>query len=108
MLKEASTTVPAVLRQAFPDARILVAIPAFNEGPTIASVVLKADVRPRGKASARLRDRGFGKERPPDGFPKWLPRVLKPGPHIPRADRGRSGDRIATASRSSREEPPNR
>ena len=42
MLKEASTTVPAVLRQAFPDAKILVAIPAFNEGTTIASVVLKA------------------------------------------------------------------
>src|SRR5256885_6018802 len=42
MLKEASTTVPAVLRPAFPDARILVAIPALNEGATIASVVLKA------------------------------------------------------------------
>src|SRR5438132_3190853 len=42
MLNEASTTVPAVLRQAFPDAKILVAIPAFNEGTTIASVVLKA------------------------------------------------------------------
>ena len=42
MLKDASTTVPAVLRQAFPDAKILVAIPAFNEGATIGSVVLKA------------------------------------------------------------------
>src|SRR2546421_3407011 len=42
MLKEESTTVPAVLREAFPDAKILVAIPAFNEGPTIGSVVLKA------------------------------------------------------------------
>src|SRR5881409_2604803 len=42
MLKDASTTVPAVLRQAFPDSKILVAIPAFNEGPTIGSVVLKA------------------------------------------------------------------
>src|SRR5205823_2420538 len=42
MLKEASTTVPAVLRRAFPDSKILVAIPAFNEGPTIGSVILKA------------------------------------------------------------------
>src|SRR5437016_12901544 len=42
MLNEASTTVPAVLRRAFPDSKILVAIPAFNEGPTIGSVVLKA------------------------------------------------------------------
>src|SRR5213083_2906513 len=42
MLKDASTTVPAVLRRAFPDSKILVAIPAFNEGPTIVSVVLKA------------------------------------------------------------------
>src|SRR5947208_5251551 len=42
MLKDASTTVPAVLRRAYPDSRILVAIPAFNEGPTIGSVVLKA------------------------------------------------------------------
>ena len=41
MLKE-STPVPAVLRRAFPDSKILVAIPAFNEGPTIGSVVLKA------------------------------------------------------------------
>src|SRR5436190_171119 len=42
MLKDASAPVPAVLRQAFPDSNILVAIPAFNEGPTIGSVVLKA------------------------------------------------------------------
>src|SRR5256886_2349708 len=42
MLKDASTAVPAVLRRAFPDSKILVAIPAFNEGPTIGSVVLKA------------------------------------------------------------------
>src|SRR5881396_1120885 len=42
MLKDASAPVPAVLRQAFPDSKILVAIPAFNEGPTIGSVVLKA------------------------------------------------------------------
>src|SRR5437763_3050275 len=42
MLKDAATTVPAVLRRAFPDSKILVAIPAFNEGTTIGSVVLKA------------------------------------------------------------------
>src|SRR5438046_1548065 len=42
MLKDASTAVPAVLRRAFPDSKILVAIPAFNEGPTIGSVILKA------------------------------------------------------------------
>ena len=42
MLKNASAPVPAVLRQAFPDSKILVAIPAFNEGTTIGSVVLKA------------------------------------------------------------------
>src|SRR5213592_3770241 len=42
MLKDASTTVPAVLRRAFPDSKILVAILAFNEGTTIGSVVLKA------------------------------------------------------------------
>src|SRR5438128_7183816 len=42
MLKDVSPAVPAVLRRAFPDSRILVAIPAFNEGPTIGSVVLKA------------------------------------------------------------------
>ena len=33
---------PAVLRRALPDSKILVAIPAFNEGATIGSVVLKA------------------------------------------------------------------
>ena len=42
MLKDASAPVPAVLRRAFPHAKVLVAIPAFNEGPTIGSVVLKA------------------------------------------------------------------
>src|SRR5213596_3817996 len=42
MLRDASAPVPAVLRQAFPDSKILVAITAFNEGPTIGSVVLKA------------------------------------------------------------------
>jgi glycosyltransferase involved in cell wall biosynthesis len=42
MLKDASTPVPAVLRRAFPESKILVAIPAFNEGATIGSVVLKA------------------------------------------------------------------
>src|SRR5438046_10028393 len=42
MLKDASTAVPAVLRRTFPDSKILVAIPAFNEGPTIGSIVLKA------------------------------------------------------------------
>jgi glycosyltransferase involved in cell wall biosynthesis len=42
MLKDASTTVPAVLRRGFPENKVLVAIPAFNEGTTIGSVVLKA------------------------------------------------------------------
>src|SRR5205809_7736093 len=42
MLKDATTAVPAVLRRAFPESKILVAIPAFNEGTTIGSVVLKA------------------------------------------------------------------
>src|SRR5438132_10188308 len=42
MLKDASAPVPAVLRRTFPDSKIMVAIPAFNEGPTIGSVVLKA------------------------------------------------------------------
>src|SRR5882762_5024950 len=42
MLKDAPTAVPAVLRRAFPNSKILVAIPAFNEGTTIGSVVLKA------------------------------------------------------------------
>jgi glycosyltransferase involved in cell wall biosynthesis len=42
MLEDASTPIPDVLRRAFPDSKILVAIPAFNEGTTIGSVVLKA------------------------------------------------------------------
>src|SRR5437016_7473422 len=42
MLKDTSPAVPAVLRREFPDSKILVAIPAFNEGPTIGSVVLEA------------------------------------------------------------------
>src|SRR5207253_8765861 len=42
MLKDASPAVPAVLRREFSDSKILVAIPAFNEGATIGSVVLKA------------------------------------------------------------------
>src|SRR2546421_963895 len=42
MLRDASTPVPAVLRRTLPQSKILVAIPAFNEGPTIGSVVLKA------------------------------------------------------------------
>src|SRR2546430_17353163 len=42
MLKDGQTPVPAILRRDFPDSKILVAIPAFNEGPTIGSVVLKA------------------------------------------------------------------
>ncbi len=42
MLKDAFTPIPAVLRRAFPESKILVAIPAFNEGTTIGSVVLKA------------------------------------------------------------------
>jgi glycosyltransferase involved in cell wall biosynthesis len=42
MLKDVSTPIPVVLRRAFPESKILVAIPAFNEGPTIGSVVLKA------------------------------------------------------------------
>src|SRR2546423_10193714 len=42
MLKDASTPVPAFLRRAFPNSKILVAIPAFNEGTTIGSVVLRA------------------------------------------------------------------
>src|SRR5438034_8711067 len=42
MLKDASTTVPAVLRRAFPDEKILVAMPCCNDGATIGSVVLKA------------------------------------------------------------------
>src|SRR5437762_5283816 len=42
MLKDASAPCPAVLRQAVPDSKDLVAIPAFNAGPPIGSVVLKA------------------------------------------------------------------
>src|SRR3989440_3196898 len=42
MLKDTSPAVPAVLRRTLPQSKILVAIPAFNEGPTIGSVVLKA------------------------------------------------------------------
>src|SRR5947199_7758293 len=42
MLKDTSPAVPSVLRREFPESKILVAIPAFNEGPTIGSVVLKA------------------------------------------------------------------
>src|SRR2546430_2419154 len=42
MLEDATTSVPAVLRRTLPQSKILVAIPAFNEGPTIGSVVLKA------------------------------------------------------------------
>lgn len=42
MLKDTSAAAPAVVRLAFPDSSVLVAIPAYNEGPTIGSVVLKA------------------------------------------------------------------
>ena len=42
MLKNVSSPVPAVLRLTSPESKIFVAIPAFNEGPTIGSVVLKA------------------------------------------------------------------
>src|SRR5207249_5106034 len=42
MLKDASAPVPAVLRQTLVESRIVAAIPAYNEGPTIGSVVLKA------------------------------------------------------------------
>jgi len=42
MLKDASTPVPALLRRSSPDPDALVAVPAFNEEPTIGSVVLKA------------------------------------------------------------------
>src|SRR6267378_6525742 len=42
MLKDTSAPIPAVLRRAFPESKILVAILAFNEGTTIGSVVLKA------------------------------------------------------------------
>ena len=42
MLKDQSVSVPAVLRRTFPDSKIIAAIPAYNEGTTIGSVVLKA------------------------------------------------------------------
>src|SRR5467141_3234385 len=42
MLKDASAPVPAVLRRTLVESRIVAAIPAYNEGPTIGSVVLKA------------------------------------------------------------------
>src|SRR6266511_2012159 len=42
MLKDESAPVPAVLRKAFPESKIIAAIPAYNEGTTIGSVVLKA------------------------------------------------------------------
>src|SRR5437660_7452312 len=42
MLKNASAPVPAVLRRTLVESRIVAAIPAYNEGPTIGSVVLKA------------------------------------------------------------------
>ncbi len=42
MLKNKSAPVPAVVRKEFSDSEVIVAIPAFNEGPTIGSVVLKA------------------------------------------------------------------
>src|SRR6266571_1218290 len=42
MLKDESAPVPAVIRKAFPESKIIAAIPAYNEGTTIGSVVLKA------------------------------------------------------------------
>src|SRR5947208_9891899 len=42
MLKDASAPVPAVLRRTLVESRIVAAIPAYNEGATIGSVVLKA------------------------------------------------------------------
>src|SRR2546428_2498156 len=42
MLKHESASVPAVLRKDFSESKIIAAIPAYNEGPTIGSVVLKA------------------------------------------------------------------
>src|SRR6266705_2418422 len=42
MLEDESAPVPAVLRKTFPESKIIAAIPAYNEGPTIGSVVLKA------------------------------------------------------------------
>src|SRR5205809_2031817 len=42
MIEGASKPVPVVLHRTVPQARVLVAIPAFNESTTIGSVVLKA------------------------------------------------------------------
>lgn len=42
MLKGEAVPAPAVLRRTFPESKIIAAIPAYNEGPTIGSVVLKA------------------------------------------------------------------
>src|SRR5881296_698721 len=42
MLEDASTPAPPVLRRALVESRIVAAIPAYNEGATIGSVVLKA------------------------------------------------------------------
>src|SRR5437016_3564909 len=42
MLEDASTPAPPVLRRAYVESRIVAAIPAYNEGATIGSVVLKA------------------------------------------------------------------
>src|SRR6266498_1538107 len=42
MLEDESAPVPAVLRKTFPESKIIAAIPAYNEGTTIGSVVLKA------------------------------------------------------------------
>src|SRR5438445_7014470 len=41
MLKDESPPVPAILRRTLPESKIIAAIPALNEGPTIGSVVLK-------------------------------------------------------------------
>src|SRR5205809_2660836 len=42
MLEDASTRAAPVLRRALVESRIVASIPAYNEGPTIGSVVLKA------------------------------------------------------------------
>src|SRR2546429_7265181 len=42
MLKDASAPVPAILRRTRVESRIVAAVPAYNEGATIGSVVLKA------------------------------------------------------------------
>lgn len=41
MLQDQSAPVPAILRGTFPESKIIAAIPAYNEGATIGSVVLK-------------------------------------------------------------------